>query len=407
MPFRLALSLIPLLAVSALAGPVRVERVDGKEVRGDLTAITGGVAVVATADGARHEIPLARVVAISFPEPATVPAAPKDPAEIGLVGGDRLIGAVLGGDERVVKTGSASLGSRAIPLDALAGIRYLDRVAGLDGLHPDAEQDVVYFTGTADRLTGTLASFERGAFRFACDVADDYRVPLERLAALFLVNDPPRARDEVVAALLLHDGSRLQGTGLTLDGAGLRLHPAYPGFEAADAWTIPVEAVAHMTFRGGDYVHLSDLAADWKATVVPFFALADTTLDPSVWLAPRVDEAFRGGPLRLGGMPRAKGVAVVSGTTIEIELRGRYESFRALVGVDDQAGPHGSVTFEVRLDDKLAWKHAHEAGKPPVRTPAIPLGDATRLTLHVGYGDPKGADVQDFANWAEALLVKR
>ncbi len=378
--------------------------------KGDLARISDGSAHFRTLDGATRSIPLARIVSLVFASPAKAPVLPdpKQRVHVELVGEGRLIASLIGGDDLVLTFTSPMLGERALPIDALRAFNYPIRTAGIEGIRPAKGKDVVFIGKSGDRLTGLLTEFERGALRFECDIAPDYRVPFDRIASLILDAESPEATDSLVASVRLHDGSSFLGTDLQLRGGALSVHPNYPGFEAADRWSLPLSALTHVTFRNADYVHLSDLSPTWEVAVVPFFPSADPKLDPNVWLAPKRDRSWKGGALTLEGHRFQKGVGAVSGTTITIPLKGAYASFQARVGVDDNAGPHGSVTFEVLVDGASKWKsRLMKTGDKSMLVPKIALSGAKSLSLRVGYGDAAGADVQDFANWVDALLIKK
>jgi hypothetical protein len=78
--------------------------------------------------------------------------------------------------------------------------------------------------------------------------------------------------------------------------------------------------------------------------------------------------------------------------------------FQALIGVDDRAGPLGSVIFRVLVD-----------GEPRLTTPSltardlpqsidIDIANAKALILITEFGDR--GDVRDHADWVEARIIR-
>ena len=53
------------------------------------------------------------------------------------------------------------------------------------------------------------------------------------------------------------------------------------------------------------------------------------------WRQPELNRNFNSGGLSIGGRPFEKGIGMPTNSEIEFELNGTYESFVALVGIDD------------------------------------------------------------------------
>jgi len=110
-----------------------------------------------------------------------------------------------------------------------------------------------------------------------------------------------------------------------------------------------------------------------------------------------------GGPLTIGGVQYEKGLGVHAQSAIEYYLGGTCSAVSADVGVDDEEGSAGSVTFEIWADGvKVA-----DSGVVTNAMPAVPLQadvtDATFLGLVVTDG---GDGINnDHADWADAQLT--
>jgi NPCBM/NEW2 domain len=410
------LALIPLLlATIATAAPVSLTTISGPARTGELAGLAEGKIKVDLDGGSSIETPLDEVVGLTFRPPTTTPAGedalPPGKEEedtavvIRLAGGDRLVGILVDGSEDNVKIRSRLLGEVTVPLDAVRSILFTKAGETATRSRPHEAKDSLT-NRHGDYMSCWVASFTKTAVHVDCVVKDDYRITYAEVAAIHFHQDEPEAPEGLVVRLTLTDGSRITARAPTLAKGRLSIRPVIATAEDAPAWTLPIEAVSHLTVLGGAYVHLSDLT-DWTAVVVPFFPPADPMLNPSEWLAPERDLAFGGTRLTLRKQMFHKGVGAVSGTTIKVNLKGAYRSFKATVGVDRIAGPRGSVTFEVLVDGKERWKSPVLRGdSAPLSIPSVNLKGAKVLELRVGYGDESGADVQDLADWAEAILIK-
>ncbi|MGI5441579.1 NPCBM/NEW2 domain-containing protein [Streptomyces shenzhenensis] len=109
-----------------------------------------------------------------------------------------------------------------------------------------------------------------------------------------------------------------------------------------------------------------------------------------------------GNPLTLGGVVYAKGLGVHAESSVDYYTGGACETVTADVGVDDEKGANGTVTFEV-------WADGTKAAATEVLTNAMPARPLTadvtgaqvvRLVVTDG-GD--GID-SDHADWADARI---
>ena len=87
-------------------------------------------------------------------------------------------------------------------------------------------------------------------------------------------------------------------------------------------------------------------------------------------------------------------------------MNGEYESFQAIVGIDDVADGRGSVVCEVLIDGTSTWKSERLTGQSPaVTVPLAALNGASELTLKTHFADR--GHVFDFANWCDLLLIRK
>ena len=72
----------------------------------------------------------------------------------------------------------------------------------------------------------------------------------------------------------------------------------------------------------------------------------------------RTDQTIDGHRFQLGGHAYERGLGTQSRTLLAYKLKPGDRRFQATVGVDDRAGPLGSVVFRVLVDGKPAADHA-------------------------------------------------
>jgi NPCBM/NEW2 domain len=110
------------------------------------------------------------------------------------------------------------------------------------------------------------------------------------------------------------------------------------------------------------------------------------------------------GPLSLRGIEFGSGLGMHSRMAATFELRETDREFRAVIGIDDCANGGGSARFAIELDGKPAWSSEELTGRSPALVvPPLKLNGAKNLTLLVDFG--QNADVADYADWCDAVLI--
>ncbi|MBI2863507.1 MAG: NPCBM/NEW2 domain-containing protein, partial [Chloroflexi bacterium] len=121
---------------------------------------------------------------------------------------------------------------------------------------------------------------------------------------------------------------------------------------------------------------------------------------------PLRDEAFLGGPIRIGGYVYEKGIGTYPLSEIEFRLNGEYNAFESEMGVDDSvpAGRGGAI-FQVFLDDALVYaSEAMKSGDPPIK---ISLSLAGIQNLRLVSVDATDGTVRNYVDWAGARVLRR
>ena len=118
----------------------------------------------------------------------------------------------------------------------------------------------------------------------------------------------------------------------------------------------------------------------------------------------RVDRTVDGHPFHLGGQVYDRGLGTQSTTFLAYRVEPGDRRFQALVGVDERAGPLGSVVFRVLVDGKERCKTPPMTDHDPPRPVDVDLAGARYLILATEFGDR--GDVRDLADWVEARMIR-
>ena len=106
-----------------------------------------------------------------------------------------------------------------------------------------------------------------------------------------------------------------------------------------------------------------------------------------------------GGPIALNGVGYAKGLGVHASSDVRYPLNATCSSLSAIVGVDDEVGDNGSVTFQIWTDGVLRYDSGIITGGTPARSVSVDLTGVSELALIVtDAGDGPAYDHADWAN---------
>jgi hypothetical protein len=118
----------------------------------------------------------------------------------------------------------------------------------------------------------------------------------------------------------------------------------------------------------------------------------------------RRDATVDGHPLRLAGQTYDRGLGCQSRTLLAYRLAPDDRRFQALVGLDDGAGPLGSVVFRVLVDGHERYASPLMSVRDVPQFIDIDVAGAKSLILATEFGDR--GEVRDHADWVEARLIR-
>jgi alpha-galactosidase len=129
----------------------------------------------------------------------------------------------------------------------------------------------------------------------------------------------------------------------------------------------------------------------------------DLTQVQQGWGEAHANKSVDGNPLSVGGKRYEHGVGTHAVSTLRIGLGGKAERFTATVGVDDEIGKQGSVTFKISGDGKVLWESGVLRGGDPGKEVSVELRGVKTLILSAG--DAGDGMNYDHADWADAKIV--
>ncbi len=108
-------------------------------------------------------------------------------------------------------------------------------------------------------------------------------------------------------------------------------------------------------------------------------------------------------PLKMAGKSYEKGLGTHAPSEMVLSLDGRYSLFEALVGIQDQGNPVGSVIFQVYVDEEKCFDSGviHEGEVPKLVSVKVEGGQVLRLVVT----DAGDGTTCDCANWADCRLT--
>ena len=192
-----------------------------------------------------------RVEGCSEPTP---PGEAARRASVALVGGDRLMAAVRGGDGDRLELELAGGAQLALDVGELLTLEF--RSEGTAAFAAPARGDRLYWVRPAgfDTLDGTLEGFSAEGVKFD-GVLGSRTFPWAEVAALFVEPlEDPRSLPERAVLLDLADGGRISGGLVRWDSGGLTL-----ALDAQRTLVFPSGAVRELTTGDGSVAFLSAL----------------------------------------------------------------------------------------------------------------------------------------------------
>jgi hypothetical protein len=326
--------------------------------------------------------------------PTTQPDIPT--WQIRLVNGDLLRARVdrWSGPALDVKLNKPLTQDAEIPIDQVAQVwcGSAADIAKAAALHHDPGSEDIAFVAKDDTIipvNGHALGMEGDALKFR--YADsDRKIAMSRLVGIvFATGRPPGSPIGLHQRVSLDSGDSLSGVWSGLDKDSIVLRTAW-----APALRVPLKSIYTIDSVNGRLTYLSDLTPV-KVEQTPYFGRV---------VPFRLDESLDGGPLKLGDMVYAKGIAVHSRCVLVYDIGQACERFRSRLGFEQPAGRLGRVAVRVLAGDRVLYENPDLRGDLPPVDLDFDITGQRQLTLEVDFG--KGQDVGDRVIWGNARLVR-
>lgn len=181
----------------------------------------------------------------------------------------------------------------------------------------------------------------------------------------------------------------------------------------ADQGFVPLDASATYKFEGKQH----ELNTNPLARVVPAPPTANSYLSDMEW----TDATNHWGPverdqsvgdkelndgktLSIGGIKYDKGLGVHAISDVNYYLGGKFSTFTADIGIDDEVGDRGSVVFQVWADGEKVYDSGKVTGSDPAKNVQVDISGVNQLRLYVTDADD--GRQYDHADWADAYIFK-
>ena len=397
----LALVLTAALALPAAAARIEVETLAGETVTGELVEWSDEAVVLTTDEGMQS---IARTKLLAIRPEASDQAAAKQPAVwIELADGSRLEAeqfTAAGGECSVKLTSGAEL---QLPTRSIAAVRFKEQNEALArqweqivGLNLPGDVIVIRKSDAIDYLEGVLGDVSNEKVDFELD-GDSIPVARDKVEGLIYYTG---ARPELPTAACIVQGqgtTRIHAKTIALKEDQVEL-VSLQGLEL----TLPLEKLQELDFSLGKIQYLSEMqpvASNWT----PYFDLFAQLPTAATLFEPRMNEAFEGGPLLLGGKAYRRGIALRSGTELKYRLPDGFQRLTAIAGIDDRVGEGGAVQLRIVGDNRELLSTAIRGGESP-RPIDLDIAGVRQLTIVVDYGPD--LDIADHLDLCEARISK-
>jgi hypothetical protein len=360
----LGVPLFLILSLSTVSAET-LHTVDGREVAGDIVALTAGNAVMKTRAG-RETVPAADIAAIRFGRAGDGVMSAMGRSVLMAPDGSAIAVREVSVSNGQLRAASDLVGSLAVPMERADCLLRPNRAESPRDLLREKERlnlvprrtDVLVVRSQPGQYVAVDAVVDRMDTQQVVVIYDraESAMPADTIAILIpAAPEKPVEPVKTLGQLVATDGSRLN-------------------FTAFGQLTATKAALTEIRFRGENEQPLSDLRPV-AVKETPFFD------DAFPW---QKDRSVSGAPLQLDGKTYEKGLGLHADCRLTFDLGGKYRRLTALAGIDEQV-LSGMAVLTVLADGKpLADRIALARDKPAVRLD-LKLDGARELVVHVTF----------------------
>ena len=388
-------------ALPAQGPKVELTTIDARVASG-FADVTRDLVTIKQDDDSLLEVALSDVLSVTNKDdPVTDEQAP---LFVWLRSGSRIPALKIGGVEAGAGAAarlaidSASGARIEVPVSSVAAIRVRSaepKTFQADREDPGLNLDYLYIVkdGQPQKFSVTIASIHDGKVHFDLRGSSyDFALVGEDSVAgvVFGKNTgaAPDRQSKPRVLLALATGERIEGKLLEL-GSEVRLR-----LDEGVEFEAPGESLQRLDV-------LSDKLT-WLGSLQP--KAEQTAAFDRAW--PWTVNSSPAGPgILLGGKTYSRGLVMVPRTRLIYDVKGRYDVFEAVIGIDDRGGPQAHAIFRVLGDGKLLYEsEPRVCGQLP--TPIrVDLAKCQVLAIEADFG--KNFDLGDLCAFADARVLQR
>jgi hypothetical protein len=375
-------TLLAFLLLSSFAAADELRTLDNKTYTGTVVAVTEKEVGIKTADGV-IAVPLDNVIALDL---RAVKGPPPKYTDVRLV------------DDTVLHCDSFAFKGKDVELTLftkqkitvpLASVAYILKDAQdaklrerLEKTLADkAKRDWVWIKigEQINPLDGTLSEPDAKGEKFGFRPVDEKefrQLAISKLQALIFYRQYTGVGNPVC---MVYDisGNALAANKVSVDGNKVVVETT---LKTTVAWD--KDAVARFDYNMGKLAFLSDM--------VPSKVVEKSAVGLIVTY--RKDVNLDGDPILLDGHQYAKGLSMHAYTELEYDLKGKFKTFTAVVGVDTRVGAESEATVTIQADGRMLF---NQVVTPKTHVPPLKL-DVTKVnTLRIVVSSRNILDLHD------------
>jgi hypothetical protein len=122
------------------------------------------------------------------------------------------------------------------------------------------------------------------------------------------------------------------------------------------------------------------------------------------WRGFEADEMLSTATLLLGGKHYERGLSSFAGSEIEFDLKGLYDKFSAMAGIDDSSGTNATTEFLVIGDGKELWRSGELKKSDAPKSVEVSITGVHKLILRTTSVGGRRNRIQ--ADWAESKISR-
>jgi hypothetical protein len=123
------------------------------------------------------------------------------------------------------------------------------------------------------------------------------------------------------------------------------------------------------------------------------------------WDGFEIENQLPGGTVTLGGRRFTDALSAFGESEAEFDVKGLYDQFTAVVGVDESSAPNSAVEFSLVGDGRELWRSGAMSGASALQDVAVGIAGVQKLVLRSQpCGEPRA---RARIAWAEAAIANR